>query len=135
MKNLQRKIMDPSSILFNDYLLFPYQFNVSPAVNMCENPESFSLEISAPGYPKDKFKIEAENGIITISNKVEKKSTNERDGSYTRREFKSESFSRSFRLPDGIDSDKISASYENGILIISIPKMMKSKNSKLIEIQ
>ena len=98
-----------------------------PSVNIRENEEGFEVEVAAPGFSKEDLKIDLSNGLLTISS--EKKVENEtRDGeNFTRREFSYQSFSRSFTLPNIVNSDKIAAKYENGILRISIPKKEEAK--------
>jgi len=92
-----------------------------PAANILENPDSFQLEIAAPGMKKDDFKINLDNNILTIS--VEMEDAQKEEGkNYTRKEFYYGSFSRSFTLPKTIDVDKIKADYDDGILKISLPK-------------
>jgi HSP20 family protein len=92
-----------------------------PAVNVSEKENAFLVEVSAPGLNKENFKIEAEDGTLSISfeHKEEKKEENTK---YTRREFRYGSFSRSFTLPENISTTDISARYENGILSVELPK-------------
>lgn len=98
-----------------------------PAVNIMEDDNSYQVEMAAPSLNKDDFKIELNNDVLTISS--EKKTENEtKEGQrYARKEFSYQSFSRSFTLPDSVDSDKIKAKYENGILKITIPKREDAK--------
>lgn len=108
-----------------------------PAVNIKENNDEFSVEVAAPGKKKDDFEIELDNGLLTISSemKEEHESRNE-DENFTRREFSYSSFKRSFGLPDSVDSAKIAANYEDGVLTISLPKREESKKQakRLIDI-
>lgn len=92
-----------------------------PAANIIENNESFQLDIAAPGMNKEDFKIDLDNNILTISSEVED-ARREEGKNYTRKEFYYGSFSRAFTLPKTIDTDKIKADYDNGILKISLPK-------------
>lgn len=94
---------------------------VLPAVNISEDDKEFHLEVSAPGFEKGEFEVEVENDVLTISadHKSEEK---EEKKNYSRREFRSRSFRRSFTLPEHVVSDKIGAKYENGILILDLPK-------------
>jgi HSP20 family protein len=119
------------SELFEDFdrnLLFRNEeFNGQvPSVNIRETEEGFALEMAAPGMKKDDFKIRLNNQVLTISaeNKVE---TEEKKGSFTRREFAYGTFTRSFSLPKSIDLDKIKADYENGILKLALPKREDAK--------
>ncbi len=97
-------------------------FNV-PAVNIKENETSFEITLAAPGKKKEDFNIELEENILTISSeKTEKKSEENKDEKYTRKEFSYASFKRSFTLPETIDEENIAASYDHGVLAIRIPK-------------
>jgi HSP20 family protein len=98
-----------------------------PSVNIKESTEDFEVEVAAPGFNKNDFKIELNNNLLTLSS--EKKVDNEtKDGQqFTRREFSYQSFSRSFTLPNIADGDKIGAKYENGILKVTIPKKEEAK--------
>ena len=92
-----------------------------PAVNIKENGKQFNIEVAAPGFNKNDFKINVEVDVLTISaEKKEEKS--EEDESYARKEYSYTSFSRSFTLPENSNSDKIDATYENGILKLMLPK-------------
>lgn len=98
----------------------------APRVNVREDATSFKLEVVAPGYAKEDLKLHVEEGTLTIS--AEKKTgalgENER---WTRREFGLGGFSRSFRLPELIDLDAITAEHANGVLTVVLPKPVASK--------
>jgi HSP20 family protein len=94
---------------------------IDPLANILENPDSFELQLAAPGMKKDDFKIHLENSVLTISSEVEDQKEEETKN-YTRKEFHYSSFSRSFNLPKTIDLDKIKADYDNGILKVILPK-------------
>lgn len=98
-----------------------------PSVNIKESNEAFEVDVAAPGFSKDDFKIELNHDLLTVSS--EKKVNQEtKDGQeFTRREFSYQSFSRSFTLPNTADSEKIGAKYENGILRVTIPKKEEAK--------
>lgn len=108
-----------------------------PAVNIKDTPECFVVEVAVPGMDKKDFKINLKENILTISSE-RKKEEEKVESNYTRREYSYQSFCRSFTLPHNIvDSDKISAKYENGELIITIPKReeAKPKEPRMIEIK
>lgn len=98
-----------------------------PSVNIKEDADGFEVEMAAPGLSKDDFKITLNNHVLSISS--EKKFENETKSgqAFTRREFSYQSFCRSFTLPQTVESDKIAAWYENGILKVAIPKREESK--------
>ena len=108
---------------FNDF--FSRRMS-DPAANILENPETFQLELAAPGMNKDDFKIHLENNTLTVSAEMEDEKREE-GKNYTRKEFYYGSFSRSFTLPKIIDLDKIKADYENGVLKVILPKKEEAK--------
>jgi HSP20 family protein len=94
-----------------------------PAVNIVENEKEWKIEVSAPGFSKEDFKINLEKEVLTISAEQKKEESKE-EKNYTRREFSFGSFSRSFRIKENtVDVEKIGAAYDNGILNITLPKM------------
>ena len=105
-----------------DFDLLPERigFNV-PSANIIEKEKEYLIELAAPGLTKKDFKVETDNGVLTISaeKKEEKK---EQEGGYSRREYSYNSFSRSFTLPENSKPDKIDASYEDGVLKLTVPK-------------
>ncbi|MFC4094400.1 Hsp20/alpha crystallin family protein [Euzebyella saccharophila] len=107
-----------------------------PAVNIKDNEKEFELQLAVPGRKKEDFNIEVDNDVLTISS--DRQHEDEvKEGNYTRREFSFSSFKRSFTLPETIDSDKINAEYEDGILKFVLPKKEESlpKPKRLIELK
>jgi HSP20 family protein len=109
-------------------------YTTLPAVNIKEDKEGFEVEMSAPGFEKSDFKIELNNNLLTISSEKKIENETKNDQLFTRREFSYQSFMRSFSLPETIESGKIVAKYENGILAISIPKKEEAKPKPLKQI-
>jgi HSP20 family protein len=107
-----------------------------PAANIIEADDHFDIELAAPGNKKADFKIELEEGVLTISSETEIKST-EKESSFTRKEFGYSAFKRSFNIPDSVSADKISANYKEGILSVSLPKKQEAlpQPKKLISIK
>lgn len=106
-----------------------------PAVNVREDDGAYKVEIAAPGMQKDDFKIELDNGVLTIS--AEKKSElEEKKDNYTRKEFGYTAFKRSFWLPELVKEDKIEAKFVDGVLKLELPKkeVTKKEKPKMIEI-
>ena len=97
-----------------------------PAANIIDNAKDFTIQLAVPGMSKDDFKISLENDILSISvdmgENEEKESMN-----FTRREFRFDSFCRSFSLPENINQEKIKADYKNGVLSILLPKAEEAK--------
>lgn len=110
-----------------------------PAVNVLEAIQHFDIEMAVPGMKKEDFKLEVlPYNILMIGaeTKQEQEEKNEK-GQLTRREFNFSSFNRSFTLPDNVDTTAITAGYENGVLKIHVPKLVKEavKNSKQIVVK
>jgi len=98
----------------------------TPAVNIIESKDDYRIEVAAPGLDKSDFKINIENNVLTISAEKEEKTENEGE-SFVRREFNYASFSRSFTLPESMDTEKISAKHKDGVLDVIIPKKEEAK--------
>lgn len=108
-----------------------------PAVNIYESDDNFKVEVAAPGKSREDFNIELDNEILTISSEQKKETeTSENNGKFTRKEFSYSNFKRAFSLPESINNEKISASYENGVLTINLPKKEEAKvqAKRMIEI-
>lgn len=98
-----------------------------PSVNIKENENEFEVEMAAPGMTKDDFRIELNNSVLTISSEKQSNNQSKEGENITRREFSYQSFSRSFTLPTIVETDKITAKYENGLLRVNIPKKEEAK--------
>lgn len=98
-----------------------------PAVNIKEDIEGYEVEIAAPGFDKNDFKIELSNNILTVSSEKEIENETKKGQRYTRQEFSYQSFMRSFTLPNTVEGERIMARYENGILKVDIPKKEEAK--------
>lgn len=106
-----------------------------PAVNVKETNDDYCIEVAAPGMKKEDFKVSLHNNVLTVSSekKEEKEQKNE---NYTRREFSYQSFQRSFTVSENsVDSEKIEANYNDGILTIKLPKREEMKPKPLREIK
>jgi len=116
---------------------FPQSRSSLPAVNLSENKNSYDVELVAPGYKKEDFKLKVNDDILTISAESKNERTEGGDGrEYSRREYTCSSFTRSFQLPDNAKDDGIAAKYDDGILRITIPKSKQEvKASKDINIE
>lgn len=95
----------------------------TPALNVYEDEEGYIIELAAPGRNREDFNIRVKDRIVTISAETEVEEDEEdSEGDYIHREYSYDSFSRSFELPDDAVEEEIEASYEDGELILSIPK-------------
>ncbi len=107
-----------------------------PAVNIMENSDEFLIDVAAPGMKKEQFKVDYENGRLTISSEMKEEKKEKSKGKYTRREFSYMSFQRSFSIPENlVDGDKIQATYNEGILHINLPKREEIRPKPARQIQ
>ncbi len=100
-----------------------------PAVNISEQKNEYQLSVAIPGMKKDDFKLDVDGNILTISSEKEE-NREEKDKKFTRKEYNYSSFSRSFTLPDDVEKEKVEATYEEGILKVSLPRKEPVKNSQ-----
>ncbi|PRY21570.1 heat shock protein Hsp20 [Spirosoma oryzae] len=94
-----------------------------PAVNVKETEHAFELALAAPGLKKEDLNVRVLKNQLTISYKSENK-TDETTEKFTRQEFSTSQFERSFRLPKNVDAEQIKASYTDGILTVELPKVV-----------
>jgi len=94
----------------------------APSVNIREEEHTYWLEVSAPGYEKDAIHVSVEDDVLTITG-THSEEHEEQKNNYLTREFRTGSFKRSFNLTKQIDTEKINAKYENGILRVELPKV------------
>lgn len=95
-----------------------------PAVNIAETKDDYELEFNVPGRKKEDFKITVDKNILTVS--FEKKEEQKEEGKqFIKREFVTQSFKRSFTLDEKINTEDINAKYEDGLLLLTLPKKKK----------
>jgi HSP20 family protein len=92
-----------------------------PAMDLVEEQDHFVLRADLPGVSEDDVSIELDDNVLTVSGKRASEHEERREG-YYRVERASGSFSRSLTLPDGVDAERIDASFANGVLEVRIPK-------------
>ena len=126
--------------LFEEFFNLPTTWNTQktsafPAVNITETKDADTVELNLPGGSKEHFKVNIDNGLLTISYERTEENKAE-DVKHLRKEFTFESFKRSFSIDEKIDAENIQAKYENGILKFVLPKKEEKKNEpKQINIQ
>ncbi len=111
-------------------------FKATPGVNVYEGKDNYEIEVAAPGLEKKDFHIDVKDSILTVSSEKKEEKEKKEGNKVVFSEFNYTSFSRSFQLPDGIDINKISASHQNGILKVTLPKREEyiEKAPRMIEI-
>lgn len=96
-------------------------YSFVPKVDIVETEKAYELHVAVPGMNKEDFKIDLNEGRLTISG--ERKFTKEKkEARFLSKETHYGAFSRTFIVPDDIQAEHIGARYENGILEITLPK-------------
>ena len=109
--------------------------NTPVPVNIHETGNTYEMELVVPGINKENLKLDVGDGMLTVSfeQKEEKK---QEDQKWLRNEYRIRSFTRSFKLDDNIEADRITAKYNDGILYLMLPKKAEAqKVSKTIDIK
>lgn len=97
-----------------------------PAVDISENENALVLSADIPGVKMDDIEIKLEHGTLTLSGSREFKKQDEKGG-YHRIERSYGTFQRAFALPDTVDTDRVEAAFDNGVLTITLPKKEVAK--------
>ena len=132
--------------MFSDFFetgkLFPTDWlerdwtNWMPAANIVEKGKEFKIDLSIPGMKKEEIHVKVEDDMLTITGE-HKEENREEKNNFTRKEFHYGSFKRSFRLPSEVKEDSIEAKFDNGLLMLKIPKseMAIEKPKKEIKVK
>lgn len=106
-----------------------------PAVDIVEKDKGFEIKADLPGYDEKDIDVKVANGTLTIKGARQEEKEEKRKGYYLQ-ERHAGSFERTFRVPDGVDADKIDAHFAKGVLTIALPKKPEAqKPEKKIEIK
>ncbi len=100
------------------------------ALDVAERDDDYVVKASIPGVNPDDIEVTLENNMLTIKGEVKMDETLE-EADYHLRERRYGSFSRSVRLPVAVNADAVSASYEHGVLTLTIPKADEFKPKRI----
>jgi HSP20 family protein len=101
-----------------------------PAMDLVETDEHYVLTADLPGLSQEDINLEFEGDVLTISGERKAEQTERREG-YYRLERASGAFSRSLTLPEGVDPDAVTATFDKGVLEVRIPKPEQHKPRKV----
>ena len=114
--------------LFGTTLGAPTLTAWSPAVDVRETDNEFIVSAELPGLTQDGVSITIENGVLSLSGeKKEEREEGKADSGGHVLERRYGRFQRSFSLPRGVDADKVSAKFSDGILTVTLPKAATAK--------
>ena len=123
---------------FND-MLRPYGTDAEavssrtwiPRVDIREGADGLTLMMDAPGLTKDDLNITLENNVLTIAGERKFEADEKANESYHRLERQYGAFSRSFTLAPTVRTDKVEATFQDGVLTIQLPKQEESKPRRI----
>ena len=106
-----------------------------PAVDIAETEKTYEITAELPGMDEKNVEVKFSDGVLTIKGeKQEEKEEKKKDYYLTERSYGL--FQRAFQVPDGVDTDKIEASFKNGVLAVTMPKSAEAqKTAKKITVK
>ena len=130
MKDLEKRMLNAVSSMEESPIS-----GFVPVVNTREGEFAYHVEADLPGVKKEDINIDVSDGVLTITGeRSHKEEVKEED--YYKFESNYGKFQRSFSLPAGVDTENISASSDNGVLEVIVPKLEKQiKEKKKIEVK
>ena len=108
-------------------------YNTTPRANVLKTDTGYGIELAAPGFSRDEFVMTVEDGRLSIELGTE--DTKEYEDKVQYREYRFQSFKRSFSLPEHTNIDGISARYEAGILYVDVPVEEKGVQKRTITVE
>lgn len=130
-----RRTLNTFPTLFNDHFMREFFDDATMPdmrVDVREREDAYLLEAELPGVGKDQISLSAEDGVLTISADVNSQKKDQKDG-YVCSERRSGHVERRFNL-EGVDESAIKADYENGVLMVILPKQ-KAEEKKATRIE
>lgn len=119
--------------IFDDFM--PPKKEDNMKCDIYEKDGDYHIDMDVPGFGKDEIKIEAKKDYLTITaEKSSEVNDEDKDKNYIHRERSYGKYQRSFYLHD-LDSDKVEAEFNNGVLSIIVPKKEETEDKKYIEIK
>lgn len=102
----------------------------TPATNLMETADAYEVSLDLAGFERDDIEVTVDQGVLTITGER----TEEHEGqerTYHMKERSIGRFSRSFSLPSSVDAENVAATYENGVLRVSLPKQEEARTRKI----
>jgi HSP20 family protein len=100
-----------------------------PAVDLEEKDGEFAITAELPGLDEKNVEVKLANGTLIISGeKKDERENKEKDYYFSERRYGS--FKRAFRVPDGVDTNKIEAAFDKGVLTVRLPKTEQAQQAE-----
>ena len=131
LRDLERKMFNNFPSLSEEGALSGF----APVINTREGEYAYHVEADLPGVKKEDISVDTKDNVLTISGERKHKEEVKKDD-YYKLESSYGKFQRSFTLPEGVDTENIQASCENGVLEVTIPKLaIEDKKKQKIEVK
>lgn len=126
-----RGVLQPFRSLWPDWAPFQPDLDIRvPRVDMVDRDNEFLIRAEVPGIDKEQLHLDLAGDLLTLHGERQHATTQEGDHIY-RSEIVQGAFSRSIRLPAGLNTEAIEATFENGILEVHVPKLESVKRQKI----
>jgi len=105
-----------------------------PALNVTEDDNAYTVQAALPGWKPEEVNITLEDGVVTLAGEAKEETANEDKPAKTHiHEIQQRSFARRLHLPMDVEADKVDAHFENGMLMLTLPKaeVVKPKQIKI----
>jgi len=104
-------------------------WDIAPAIDVAEKDGAYEITAELPGLDEKDIEVKLASGMLTIKGeKKEEKEETKKDYHLSERRYGA--FQRTFQVPDGIDADKIAASFTKGVLKITLPKSHEARQKE-----
>lgn len=100
---------------------------VAPAVNIAESDKAYEISAELPGMDEKSIEVKLANDVLTIKGEKQEE-REEKEKGYHVQERHFGSFERLFQVPVGVDTDKITATFKNGLLTVTLPKAAEAQS-------
>ena len=107
-----------------------YETDWMPRVDISETDDDLVISAEIPGMKKKDLNVSIEKGVLTLKGE-RKHEEEEKEKNYHRMERSHGSFQRSFRIPPSVDTNKVHASYKDGVLKVTLTKLEETKPKEI----
>lgn len=104
-------------------------WSIAPAVDVAEKEKEFEITVELPGLDEKDVEVKFANGTLTIRGE-KKEAKEQREKDYFLSERRYGAFQRSFRVPEGVETDKIDATFTKGLLTVKLPKTAAAQKAE-----
>lgn len=105
------------------------EWATAPAVDLAETDKGYEITAELPGIEEKDIEVKISNGSLTIKGEKQE-AKEEKDKEYFLSERRYGAFQRTFQMPEGVDADKVAATFAKGVLTITLPKSAEAQKKE-----